>query len=486
MATRTVTIIGNGGGANLTRNLARCNIKRLNLVDFDHVEAVNVCRQEHAADQVGWPKVEALARELRRINSGLQVRRFTRNFCEFSDREIDQHFGETDLFVFAVDNLAANARGNEVALRLGKPAIWSGLYAGGRAGEVVWWKRDLPCFRCLCGKRYALRDRGADVGQLAESADIFAIQYLDSVAGMIALGLLTADADNAYGRLIERLGDRNFLQLKISSERAWQDRDVIREQLQIPANNPGYLAWCTAARRDPAGGQPPRVDCQTFRGGQRSMEVLIGLVLLGIAAWGAARVAVIAIKASRTRPLPSMVRPAPPRPDPVQVERVANAQARAFQLALLQLAQTPDFRRTASAVAGAKAVPVAFRRRQFARFRLALVAHSRRCRMAGTDPEVLRQSLRELVTGLGVAKFEADYILQAATVPPAIPPRPAAPAERIAALRQDHDDPIVAIRQGVGEDTDLREQLLEAEDQRYREALLGVVGTGSEEAMRDA
>lgn len=265
MATRTVTLVGTGGGANLARNLARSNLGCLNLIDFDSIEGVNICRQEHMADTTGWLKVDALAAELGRINPGLHVRCFPRNFCEFTDADIDRLFGDTDLFVFAVDNLAANARGNEVALRLGKPAVWSGLYAGGRAGEIAFWKPGLPCYRCLCGARYAALDRGQSVGQPVESADIFAVQFLDSVAGMIALGLLTEGADNGYGRLITRLDRRNFLQLKIAPDWTWKGRDVFREQLQVPADCPAYFSFLTIAREDPAGGQPPCPDCVRFR-----------------------------------------------------------------------------------------------------------------------------------------------------------------------------------------------------------------------------
>jgi proteasome lid subunit RPN8/RPN11 len=267
MAASTVTFVGVGGGANHARNLARCGLGRLNLVDFDTVEAVNVCRQEHPADMVGRLKVDALARELRRINPRLRVRRHPRDFCTLTDAEVDRHFGDTDLFVFAVDNLAANARGNEVALRLGKPAVWGGLYAGGRAGEVAFWTPGLPCYRCLCAARYAARDRGEDVGQPAESADILAVQHLDSVAGMVALGLLTAGADNGYGRLIAQLGGRNFLQMKLSPEWAWRGRDVVREQLGVAADCPAYFSWVTIARSDPAGGDPPCPDCARYRRG---------------------------------------------------------------------------------------------------------------------------------------------------------------------------------------------------------------------------
>jgi proteasome lid subunit RPN8/RPN11 len=262
----TVTLVGTGGGANLARNLVRCNLGRINLVDFDRVEAVNVCRQEHFADAIGTLKVETLATELRRINPAAEVRTVPRNFCTFTDAEIADRFGDTDLFVFAVDNLAANARGNEVALRLKKPAVWSGLYSGGRAGEIAFWTPGRPCYRCLCNKRYEARDRGDDVSQPAESADIFAVQYLDSVGGMIALGLLTAGADNGYGRLIEQLGDRNFVQLKISPEWTFGGRDIFRDHLGIADDCPTYFNWLALARRDPTGGHPPCPDCQSILG----------------------------------------------------------------------------------------------------------------------------------------------------------------------------------------------------------------------------
>ncbi len=264
MASKIVTLVGLGGGANLARNLVRSNLGSINLIDFDRVEAVNICRQEHAADTIGKLKIEALADELRRINAAVNVRCFPRNFCTFTDPEIDALFGDTDLLIFAVDNLAANARGNEVALRLGTPALWSGLYAGGKAGEIVFWRPGLPCYRCLCGKRYAARDLGEDVSQPAESADIFAVQYLDSVAGMIALGLLTAGADNGYGRLAAQLGDRNFVQLKISPDWTYAGRDIFREQLGVATDCPTYFNWLAIARRDPTGGQPPCPDCATI------------------------------------------------------------------------------------------------------------------------------------------------------------------------------------------------------------------------------
>src|SRR5262245_23967021 len=96
LATKTVAVLGVGGGANLCRNLVRCGVSRLKMVDMDTVSLENICRQEHMADQIGRPKVEALAAELTRINPQARVETHLRDFCSYSDAEIIAHFGDVD------------------------------------------------------------------------------------------------------------------------------------------------------------------------------------------------------------------------------------------------------------------------------------------------------------------------------------------------------------------------------------------------------
>lgn len=75
LATKTVAILGCGGlGSNCAAMLVRAGVSDLTLVDFDDVEPDNLNRQLFFADQVGMPKVEALADTLLRIDSGVAVR----------------------------------------------------------------------------------------------------------------------------------------------------------------------------------------------------------------------------------------------------------------------------------------------------------------------------------------------------------------------------------------------------------------------------
>lgn len=265
----TVTGIGAGGSANLICNLARTGVRAFQLVDFDTVSESNIARQEHHPDQIGRSKVLAVADAIRRINPAAQVLPINRDFLKLTDREADQFFQQTDLFIFAADNFAVSARGNQIALRLNKPALWIGLYPQGHAGEVVFWHPGLDaCFRCLCSKRYEVQAQAHEAGQrLDPSSDgctIFDISLVDAIAGQIAVGLLTTGSPNRYGRIIDELGDRNFLQVQNDSQFAWNGRSLFREQLQVPPDNDRFYSWNTIARRDPS--PQPCPDCERFRG----------------------------------------------------------------------------------------------------------------------------------------------------------------------------------------------------------------------------
>ena len=68
-----VGIAGLGGlGSAVAVALARIGVGRLVLADFDVVEPSNLNRQQYFVDQIGLPKTEALAQNLRRINPHVQ------------------------------------------------------------------------------------------------------------------------------------------------------------------------------------------------------------------------------------------------------------------------------------------------------------------------------------------------------------------------------------------------------------------------------
>ncbi len=69
-----VGIAGVGGlGSAVATALARIGVGRLIMADFDVVEPSNLNRQQYFVDQLGMPKVEAMADTLRRVNPYIQL-----------------------------------------------------------------------------------------------------------------------------------------------------------------------------------------------------------------------------------------------------------------------------------------------------------------------------------------------------------------------------------------------------------------------------
>jgi hypothetical protein len=270
IATKHVAVVGAGASADFIKNLARCGVEQFTLFDNQLVEHLNIARQGYLVSHVGRPKVAALAIQVRQINPVARVVGVVADFTALTEGEIAMHIGDADLLVFATDHFPAQARGNQVALRFETPALWIGLSAGAGAGEVFMWHPGLkPCFRCAMVHRFRAFERAQAEGRSftasSDGADIFSLSLVDAIAGQLALGLLTRGSPNRFGRLVDQLGDRQYIHVQIAPSWTLGGRPVIRDTLGVPTDNEAFFAWCAAARRDPDGGQPPCPDCQLYR-----------------------------------------------------------------------------------------------------------------------------------------------------------------------------------------------------------------------------
>lgn len=238
-----VTLIG--GAYGLARDLVHSGLGAVTLVDFDRIDASNPARQDFYSTDMGRYKVEATAEMLRKINPQVQVEYYMDDYCALSQQEHDNLFSHTDLIIFATDFFPAQARGNIEALRLGIPAIWIGLYKGGRAGEIVFHipGKTNACYRCICGKRYQAFQVGkANVPSMGGT--ILDLHLVDAIVGQIAVGILTDGADNRMGKLVDQLGNRNFMQVKIDPDYRLGGKDIFGQYL---GNHPANFSFTTIA-----------------------------------------------------------------------------------------------------------------------------------------------------------------------------------------------------------------------------------------------
>jgi molybdopterin/thiamine biosynthesis adenylyltransferase len=264
-----VGIVGVGGASDLAQNMVRCGVEHLRLIDRDVVGRENIARQGHDAAAVGAPKVKALSKKLKAINADVDVRYLAADFLELGDDEIEDFLGGADLLIVATDAFRAQAKGNAVALKYGIPALFPGLYRGGEAGEVIFWHPGIDaCYQCLCKRRYeaheAAEAEGRSLDPGSDGATIYDIALLDAVAGQLAMGLLTRGADNRFGRLIDLLGDRNFLQVKIDPLYRLRGRDVVRESLGVSDDCASFTGWTTIALANET--CDVCTDCERYRG----------------------------------------------------------------------------------------------------------------------------------------------------------------------------------------------------------------------------
>lgn len=98
---KKVGIAGAGGlGSNCAVALVRCGIGKLAVADFDVVSESNLNRQYYFRDQVGMPKTDALAANLKRIDPAVELSMFQ---VRVTQANLQMLFGDCDVIVEAFD-----------------------------------------------------------------------------------------------------------------------------------------------------------------------------------------------------------------------------------------------------------------------------------------------------------------------------------------------------------------------------------------------
>lgn len=208
LARRTVLVVGLGSvGGYLADALARQGIGRLIGVDPDAVEPENLSRTLYDVADIGRPKAEVLARHLLNANPSLAYEPLVGTVQALGNRTLEGLIRRSDLVVAASDDPAAQRIVNRHAYARGVPAVFVGLYAGAKGGEVI---LSVPergaCYECATAARHSLERAGDAVapskdygtgrlaGEVALAADI---QHVASAAVKAGLSLLLTDGGAA-------------------------------------------------------------------------------------------------------------------------------------------------------------------------------------------------------------------------------------------------------------------------------------------------
>ncbi|HEX5362239.1 MAG TPA: molybdopterin-synthase adenylyltransferase MoeB [Fluviicoccus sp.] len=143
-----VLIIGMGGlGCPVSLYLASAGVGELWLADFDTVEESNLQRQVlFREEDIGYPKAQAAARQLAKVNPHVTLKPLVRALDADS---LPALVADVDLVLDCTDNFSTRDAVNRACVMAGKPLVSAAAIGMSGQLSVFNGQGDRPCYRCL-------------------------------------------------------------------------------------------------------------------------------------------------------------------------------------------------------------------------------------------------------------------------------------------------------------------------------------------------
>jgi len=219
-----VFAVGAGGANGIYEALFRVGLGKLTVIDFDTVDASNLVTQGWQYRQIGRSKVQALADNVANIVPAVaeagRVVPIARNFLEMTDDELVELAQDASILMFMCDDFFAQARGNRLALKLQKPAIFAMMYEQARCCEITFMIPGVTpaCHRCATSNRYkAYLEAGFENTIGSQGSMIFQTHMLNDLIGMITLAILHHGTKGLeFSDWFGDAWERNFVQFRLN------------------------------------------------------------------------------------------------------------------------------------------------------------------------------------------------------------------------------------------------------------------------------
>jgi len=144
-----VCVVGLGGlGSPLSFQLTSMGVGHLRLVDRDVVEMSNLQRQHlYDVDVVGYPKVEAAASRLRRLNPYIEIEALP---LSLNVNNAERILRGVDVVVDGLDRMAPRYALNRACIKLGIPYVFGAVITHiGNVSTII--PRETACLECFQG-----------------------------------------------------------------------------------------------------------------------------------------------------------------------------------------------------------------------------------------------------------------------------------------------------------------------------------------------
>ena len=173
------------------------------------------------------------------------------------------------------DDFYAQARVNRAGLQFGVPTMCAQVYAEGRGAEITFTYPGMTpaCHRCVLRSRYdAYLKEGYSNTVTSDGTPISSTTRLNSTKLFVALALLHhGTAHPRWGRLLERIGNRNLVQLRLDPDLALPvfERVLCGDRDRVFSDE---AVWLPQQPEGSATGRTPCPDC----GGTGDLRSAIG------------------------------------------------------------------------------------------------------------------------------------------------------------------------------------------------------------------
>lgn len=191
-----ICVVGLGGlGSPLSIQLASMGVGHLRLVDRDVVEMSNLQRQHlYSVDVVGYPKVEAAASRLRRLNPYVEIEPLP---LSLNPNNAEKILRGVDVVVDGLDSMAPRYALNRACVKLGIPYVFGAVITHvGNVSTII--PGETACLECFQG--------GVDDASLPTCAVVGVnpsiIGIVASIQASEAVRILTGRRPNLANRLL--------------------------------------------------------------------------------------------------------------------------------------------------------------------------------------------------------------------------------------------------------------------------------------------
>jgi molybdopterin/thiamine biosynthesis adenylyltransferase len=148
---KRVFILGQGsGGSQITLELVKSGIGKIDMMDHDRLEVGNLVRHAAFLKDIGRYKTKVMDEMIQGKNPEVEVRTWEEKVSWESIDVVREIIKQADIVICATDNQPSKLIVNRLCVEEKKPCIFAGAFRRAYGGQILFVKPNVtPCYQCF-------------------------------------------------------------------------------------------------------------------------------------------------------------------------------------------------------------------------------------------------------------------------------------------------------------------------------------------------